>query len=52
MATGGRDVSFIQSLYLSALLFVFVAVWATTSAAVIAARVIVGAPLGGGTGRE
>jgi hypothetical protein len=39
MVAGGRDVNWIQSLYLSALLFVFVAVWATTSAAVITARV-------------
>ena len=39
MVAGGRDVNWIQSLYLSALLFVFVAVWAAISAAVIASRV-------------
>jgi CubicO group peptidase (beta-lactamase class C family) len=39
MVAGGRDVNWIQSLYLSALLFVFVAVWAMTSGAVITARV-------------
>ena len=40
LAAGGRDVNWIQSLYLSPLLFVFVAVWAMTSGAVIAARVV------------
>ena len=39
MVAGGRDVNWIQSLYLSGLLLVFVAVWAMASATVIAARV-------------
>jgi MFS family permease len=39
VVAGGRDVNWIQSLYLSALLFMFVAVWAMTSGAVITARV-------------
>lgn len=39
VVAGGRDVNWIQSLYLSALLLMFVVVWAVTSLAVIAARV-------------
>ena len=40
IVAGGRDVNWIQSLYLSTLLFAFVVIWALTSTAVVTSRTI------------